>query len=79
MLVCLSGHARPVVFQSWWIERTQVETLPYSQFEKILQEGGIEEMSSRTNVIEGKLKQPIEGRSEFRHRRSTPHRGVQQA
>ena len=32
-------------FQSWWIEQTQVETLPYSQFEKILQEGGIEEMS----------------------------------
>ena len=53
-------------FQSWWIEQTQVETLPYSQFEKLLQEGGIEEMSVGTNVIEGKLKQPIGGRSEFR-------------
>ena len=53
-------------FQSWWIEQTQVETLPYSQFEKLLREGGIEEMSVGTNVIEGKLKQPIGGRSEFR-------------
>ena len=53
-------------FQSWWIERSKVETLPYSQFEKLLQEGGIEEMSVGTNVIEGKLKQPIAGRSEFR-------------
>jgi cell division protease FtsH len=53
-------------FQSWWIEQTQVETLPYSQFEKLLQEGGIEEMSVGANVIEGKLKRPIEGRSEFR-------------
>jgi cell division protease FtsH len=53
-------------FQSWWIEQTQVETLPYSRFEKLLQEGGIEEMSVGTNVIEGKLKQPIGGRSEFR-------------
>jgi cell division protease FtsH len=53
-------------FQSWWIEHTQVQTLSYSRFEKLLQEGGIEEMSVGTNVIEGKLKQPIEGRSEFR-------------
>jgi cell division protease FtsH len=53
-------------FQSWWVEQRQVETLPYSQFEKLLREGGIEEMSVGTNVIEGKLKQPIEGRSEFR-------------
>ena len=53
-------------FQSWWIGQTQVETLPYSQFEKLLQEGGIEEMSVGTNVIEGKLKQPIGSRSEFR-------------
>src|SRR5512147_449872 len=53
-------------FQSWWIEQSKVETLPYSQFEKLLREGGVEEMSVGTNVIEGKLKQPIEGRGEFR-------------
>jgi cell division protease FtsH len=53
-------------FQSWWIEQSKIETLPYSQFEKLLREGGIEEMSVGTNVIEGKLKQPIEGRGEFR-------------
>jgi cell division protease FtsH len=53
-------------FQSWWIEQSKVETLPYSQFEKLLQQGDIAEMSVGTNVIEGKLKQPIEGRSEFR-------------
>ena len=28
-------------FQSWWIEQSQVQTLPYSQFEKLLREGGI--------------------------------------
>ena len=53
-------------FQSWWIGQSKIETLPYSQFEKLLREGGIEEMSVGTNVIEGKLKQPIEGRGEFR-------------
>src|SRR5512132_4569989 len=53
-------------FQSWWVEQRQVETLPYSQFEKLLREGGIEEMSVGTNVIEGKLKHSIEGRGEFR-------------
>jgi cell division protease FtsH len=53
-------------FQSWWIGQSKIETLPYSQFEKLLWEGGIEEMSVGTNVIEGKLKQPIEGRGEFR-------------
>lgn len=29
-----------LLFQSWWIEQRQIETLPYSQFEKLLQEGG---------------------------------------
>src|SRR5512134_1927449 len=52
-------------FQSWWIEQSQVQTLPYSQFEKLLREGGIAEMSVG-NIIEGKLKRSIDGRAEFR-------------
>ena len=32
-------------FQSWWIERSKVETLPYSEFGKLLEAGGIAEMS----------------------------------
>src|SRR5512144_3080726 len=66
-------------FQSWWIEQSKVETLPYSQFEKLLQEGGIAEMSVGTNVIEGKLKQPIDPRRvPHGHRRSRPGRSVPQ-
>ena len=56
-----------LVFQSWWIDHRQVETLPYSEFDKLLSSGSVAEMSIGQNVIEGRLKTPLsDGRTEFR-------------
>lgn len=56
-----------LVFQSWWIDHRQVETLPYSEFDKLLSSGSVAEMSVGQNVIEGRLKTPLsDGRTEFR-------------
>jgi len=43
------------LFQSWWIGQSQVEEIPYSEFEKLLADGAVEEVRVRENRIEGKL------------------------
>ncbi|MBK8175784.1 MAG: ATP-dependent zinc metalloprotease FtsH [Rhodospirillales bacterium] len=54
-------------FQNWWVEQREVETLPYSAFEKLLTEGGIDKMSVGSTVIEGTLKKATaDGRTGFR-------------
>jgi cell division protease FtsH len=54
-------------FQNWWVRHAQIETLPYSEFEKRLQNGDIERMSVGQNVIAGTLRKPLaDGRTEFR-------------
>ena len=54
------------VFQFLWTSYTQIETIAYSQFETLLDQGKISEVSVGTDAIQGKLKQPMEsGRSYF--------------
>ncbi len=45
-----------LAFQSWWAAKRQVETVPYSQFEKMLKRGELEQIQIRDRFIEGKLK-----------------------
>jgi len=47
-----------LAFQSWWAEKRQVETVPYSQFESMLKHGELEQIRIRDRFIEGKLKSP---------------------
>jgi cell division protease FtsH len=53
------------LIQNWWIESRKVEPLPYSQFEQLLKDGKIDEISISKDHIEGKLKQPLDGRDFF--------------
>ena len=54
------------VFQFLWTSYTQVETIPYSEFETLLDQGKISEVAVGENAIQGKLKQPTaSGRSYF--------------
>ncbi|MDH4107159.1 MAG: ATP-dependent zinc metalloprotease FtsH [Gammaproteobacteria bacterium] len=48
-------------FQAWWAETRQVEVIPYSQFEELLADGAIEELSIREQYLEGKLRSPLVG------------------
>ncbi len=54
-----------LAFQSWWISERQVETIPYSQFETLLENGAIEEVRVSNTFVQGKLAKPAESGAEF--------------
>ena len=55
-----------LLFQTWWNGGRQVQVMPYSEFEKLLDAGQVEEVYVRQNRLEGKLRQPTpEGRTRF--------------
>jgi cell division protease FtsH len=48
------GIARP----NYWASNSQIETIPYSQFEQLLNEDKIAEVTISAGSIRGKLKAP---------------------
>jgi cell division protease FtsH len=48
-----------MLIQSVWLRFTQVETIPYSQFEQLLTENKISEVLVGSDTIQGKLKEPL--------------------
>ncbi len=54
-----------LLFQYFWAS-SQVETIPYSQFEQLLDSGGIAEVTVGADYIQGSLKQALpDGRRDF--------------
>ncbi|MGR8947977.1 MAG: ATP-dependent zinc metalloprotease FtsH [Gammaproteobacteria bacterium] len=47
-----------LTFQSWWAANKQSQTVPYSEFETMLERGELTEIIIRERYIEGKLKTP---------------------
>src|ERR1700719_4209355 len=55
-----------MLVQFLWLRFTQVDTIPYSQFEKILDENKIAEVLVGPETVQGTLKEPFpDGRKEF--------------
>ncbi len=55
-----------LLFQNWWIATHQVEVIPYSEFEALLEKGQVESVFVRQDSLEGKLKTPTkDGRQRF--------------
>jgi cell division protease FtsH len=55
-----------LLFQSWWVANRQIEVLPYSKFEALLEQGQVESVFVRQDSLEGKLKTPTkDGRQHF--------------
>lgn len=55
-----------MAIQSWWTSYTQIETIPYSEFEELLKKDQIEEVLIGPNSLQGKLKKPSpDGRQYF--------------
>lgn len=46
------------MLQDMWIQSRQVETIPYSEFQALLNQGEVEEIEIREREIRGKLKHP---------------------
>ena len=61
-----------VVVQSWWAQQNAVQTLPYSEFLRLLEEDKLLELKVEQQRISGKLKEPINGRSHFTTNRVDP-------
>ncbi len=62
-----------LIFQSWWSQHQQVETIPYSRFEQDLSQGRIKDVVVRGDYITGTYKQPLEsGKTQFIANRVPP-------
>jgi len=61
LLYFLFALVAVLLLQQWWQAAQTVEVLPYSEFEKLLAEGRVAEVSIGERTITGKLKSP-EGR-----------------
>jgi cell division protease FtsH len=61
------------LFQFLWINYSQVETIPYSQFEQLVNDGKIAEVTVGQDSIRGTLKEPLpDGRRAFVTNRVDP-------
>ena len=55
-----------LLFQQFWASYAQVETVPYSQFEQLLDEDKIAEVTVAADSIQGTLKAPLpDGKQTF--------------
>jgi cell division protease FtsH len=50
-----------LVFQYFWATYSQIETIPYSEFERLLGEGKVAEVTVGAESIQGSLKEPLPG------------------
>jgi cell division protease FtsH len=51
--------------QAWWEESRRVETIPYSEFQTLLADGGLEEIAISSTKIRGKLREPDSGGHQY--------------
>jgi len=55
-----------LLFQAFWASYSQVETIPYSQFESLVDQNKVAEVTVGTDSIQGTLKEPLpDGKREF--------------
>ena len=48
-----------LLFQQFWSSYSQIETIPYSEFEHLLDQGKIAEVTVGTDTVQGSLKDPL--------------------
>jgi hypothetical protein len=55
-----------LLFQWWWASYSQVETIPYSQFESLLEQDKVAQVTVSADSIQGTLKEPLpNGKRDF--------------
>ncbi|HYA06175.1 MAG TPA: ATP-dependent zinc metalloprotease FtsH, partial [Xanthobacteraceae bacterium] len=55
-----------LVFQAFWASYSQIETIPYSQFETLLDQGQVVSVTVGADSVQGTLKDPLpDGKREF--------------
>jgi cell division protease FtsH len=61
-----------LVLQYFYVNAEKIATIPYSQFEQLLQEGKIEKVGVSDRYIQGTLKEPLDGKTQFETTRVDP-------
>jgi cell division protease FtsH len=68
----LAAMIAVLVAQYFYVQSETVATIPYSQFEQLLQEGKIAKVGVSDRYIQGTLKAPINGKTAFQTTRVDP-------
>jgi len=66
-----------LVLQYFYVKAEKVVTIPYSQFEQLLQDGKIAKVGVSDRYIQGTLKEPLNGKTEFETTRVDPRFAAQ--
>jgi cell division protease FtsH len=61
-----------LVLQYFYVSAQKVATIPYSQFEQLLQEGKVAKVGVSDRYIQGTLKEPLNGKTQFETTRVDP-------
>jgi cell division protease FtsH len=61
-----------LVLQYFYVSAQKVATIPYSEFEELLQQGKIAKVGVSDRYIQGTLKEPLNGKTEFETTRVDP-------
>ncbi|MGO9326572.1 MAG: ATP-dependent metallopeptidase FtsH/Yme1/Tma family protein, partial [Steroidobacteraceae bacterium] len=54
-----------LILQYFYVSAQKVASIPYSQFEQLLHDGKVSEVGVSDHYLQGKLKEPLDGKSEF--------------
>ncbi|MDH3689428.1 MAG: ATP-dependent zinc metalloprotease FtsH [Gammaproteobacteria bacterium] len=54
-----------LMLQNLWVQHRQVESIPYSEFQALLEQGEVEDIQIGEQQIRGKLRHPSEGKTIF--------------
>ena len=54
-----------LILQYFYVAAQKVASIPYSQFEQLLHDGKVSEVGVSDHYLQGKLKEPLDGKSEF--------------
>src|SRR5215218_9869174 len=54
-----------MTLQYFYVTAREVATIPYSQFEQLLKDGKVAEIGISNRFIQGKLREPLDGKSKF--------------
>ncbi len=62
----LAAMVGVLLFQAFWTSYSQIETIPYSQFETLLGQGKVDEVTVGADSVQGTLKEPLaDGKKQF--------------
>ncbi|ABS28568.1 ATP-dependent zinc metalloprotease FtsH [Anaeromyxobacter sp. Fw109-5] len=61
-----------MLLQNWWFQSQAVQTLPYSEFQKLVREDKVARVVVSQDEVQGELKEPLNGKKRFATNRVDP-------